>query len=186
VFPDSASLFVTGVEDPAGYAETQGFWRNVYGFDMSAMLEERDRFVESTVDVAVVDVKKLVTDTARLLHLDMASAKTADLDFEAPFALRASREGLLQGLLVHFDVGFQSGCSHPVTLSTAAWLPPTHWKQTVLHLAKPLRLAAGASVRGTLRATRRAANPRDYDIVVTLRAEGDETEVYVQDFAIKA
>ena len=37
VYPSRATMMVAGVEDGAGRQNKLGFWKNVYGFDMSCM-----------------------------------------------------------------------------------------------------------------------------------------------------
>ena len=80
--------------------------------------------------------------------------------------------GELRSLVLHFDTDFDL-TAHGGTSSrfrTSPGSPPTHWKQTVLYLRRPLPLAAGARVEGTLSLSRNGNYERGYDIAATLRA----------------
>jgi protein arginine N-methyltransferase 3 len=57
-----------------------------------------------------------------------------------------------------------------VTFSTGPHATPTHWQQTALMLAAPLRLPVGARLEGRLGMVRDAANPREYRFLVEAKA----------------
>ena len=149
----------------------------------------------------------MLTDEATLRTFAMLTVTDADLDFTAPFALTAHTAGEprclvahsgsdlsclpgcailsvgeLRSLVLHFDTDFDL-TAHGGTSSrfrTSPGSPPTRWKRAVLYLRRPLPLAAGARVEGTLSLSRNGNYERGYDIAATLRA-GDgpvDTQIF--------
>ena len=59
------------------------FWRDVYGFDMTAMLEK----AHEEVLIRTMQAQELGGEAATILELDLHTATVADLSFTAPFKL---------------------------------------------------------------------------------------------------
>ncbi|KXZ55523.1 hypothetical protein GPECTOR_2g1072 [Gonium pectorale] len=171
VLPDRALIYIAGASSAAGGL---GFWRDVYGFNMTPVAEA---IAEAGRGQAVVlDVKKehLITSTACVRDLDLCTMRPEDQDFTADFRLEAlpaaeageGQEGQaaaaavpgtaggeqeVGAIALWFDTAFSSRhcAEHPVLLSTSPLSPPTHWAQTLLTLRRPVRLApAGGGAAG--------------------------------------
>lgn len=151
---------ITGTSEAAGGL---GFWRNVYGFDMSPIAGAIAEAGRGQAVVLDIDRKHVRTTTARVRQLDMCTMKPEDQDFTSEFTLEllppvagaeaeagaagveaaeagAGQQG--QGevgcIVLWFDTEFSGRhCQqHPVRLSTSPFEPTTHWVQTLLTLRK--------------------------------------------------
>lgn len=88
MFPDSATLFLAGLEDQDYKEEKIGFWDDVYGFDYSCIKEIALR--EPLVDT--VDLKNVVTNPCAVRTFDLLRVTKDELAFTAPFRLQATRK----------------------------------------------------------------------------------------------
>lgn len=87
MMPDSASLYMSAIEDQEYKEEKIGFWDDVYGFDYSCIKDIALR--EPLVDT--VELKSVVCDPACVKQLDLLTIKKEDLTFASDFALKATR-----------------------------------------------------------------------------------------------
>lgn len=85
--PDSATLFLSAIEDQEYKEEKIGFWDDVYGFDYSCIKDIALK--EPLVDT--VELKSVVCDPAKVLHLDLTKCTKEDLAFKNSFQLTATR-----------------------------------------------------------------------------------------------
>ncbi|GLC40712.1 hypothetical protein PLESTB_000030300 [Pleodorina starrii] len=165
VLPDRASIFIAGASSAAGGL---GFWKDVYGFDMSPVAGAIAEAGQGQAVVLEVRPEHLITDTACVKELDLCTMRSEDQDFTAEFRLQAlppptpqptnpdaqpaQQPQQPQGgsgprevgcIALWFETAFsQRHCSeHPVVLSTSPYQPTTHWVQTLLTLRKPVPLA---------------------------------------------
>lgn len=175
VYPNKSMMYVAGVETNQLKKETVDFWPNVYGFDMSVLIEEEEKFPGSTVEV--VDPRTIMSSTSELAAFDIMTIKDAELDFESNFTLNFERDDVFSGFLTWFDVDFDHGCSTPINMDTSPRTTPTHWKQTLFHLSKGLTVKAGDSVTCHMVASRGKVNTREYDVTVRYRLNRKGEEV---------
>lgn len=167
LLPDTATLYLVGIEDAEYRAEKLDFWDDVYGFDMACI--KSLAMAEPLVDV--VEAGQVCTGVAALQHFDIKTMTKSDAAFSARFELSATRNDYVHALVAFFDVAF-TACHTPVHFSTGPASRPTHWKQTVLYLDHTLTLCEGESVAGTLSCAPNPSNPRDLDIGLTYEAAG--------------
>ncbi|KAK0552121.1 Nuclear SAM-dependent mono-and asymmetric methyltransferase [Tilletia horrida] len=168
LFPDKATLFLSAIEDEEYKNEKIGFWDDVYGFDYSCIKEVALR--EPLVDT--VDVKSVVCDPHPIKHLDLMTVKKEDLAFHSEFTLRATRDDYAHAFIGWFDISFDA-CHKPVQFSTGPQARYTHWKQTVFYTRDMLTLNANDLVNGTITCAPNGKNPRDLDIKITWKVEGE-------------
>lgn len=88
MFPDTATLYLSAIEDSDYKEEKINFWDDVYGFDYSCIKDIALR--EPLVDT--VELRSVVCDPVAIKHLDLLTIKKEDLDFESEFRLRATRD----------------------------------------------------------------------------------------------
>ncbi|KAK9449302.1 S-adenosyl-L-methionine-dependent methyltransferase [Limtongia smithiae] len=161
IFPDRASLHIAGIEDGEYKEEKIGFWSDVYGFDFSPF--QPLALTEPLVDT--VDVKAVVTDSCRILDLDLYTVTKEDLEFASNFTLRARRNDFVHAFIAWFDIEF-SKCHKPIRFSTGPHAKYTHWKQTVFYTNSVITLNYGETLTGRLTSKPNARNPRDLDITI--------------------
>lgn len=154
------------------------FWRDVYGFDMTAMLEK----AHEEVLIRTMQAKELAGDPATIVELDLHTATVADLSFSKPFSTTWKGEfDTLEGFVIWFDTPFSPDSqakevnSKWLNLSTSPSGEPTHWQQGVLLIEKPdQKLSAGESISGTVSYKKREES-RGLDIEVKWGANSAQT-----------
>lgn len=132
------------------------FWRDVYGFDMTSMLEK----AHEEVLIRTMESKELAGDAATVLELNLHTATVADLNFTNSFSTTWNGRGefdTLEGFVVWFDTPFSPDSSAKtvskdwLNLSTSPSGTPTHWQQGVLLIEDPSRkVAEGEKIEGTV------------------------------------
>lgn len=184
VYPDKATMYISGCNNQSYREKYIDFWKDVYGFDMSCLIKEEDKFRDCSIEV--VEEKAVVTNTATLFAIDVQTVQKKQLDFSTDFNLSVTRDDMLERFVVHFDTDFRRGLDKPVTLDTGFAVPETHWRQTVFTLAKPLKVAKGDVIKGHMEAKRGKDNEREYEVSINYRlvSGGTSGAHFVQSFTI--
>lgn len=164
ILPDKCSIHIAGIEDSQYKQEKVNFWKDVYGFDYSPFIPLVMR--EPIVDT--VERKCVNTTRAKLITFDLNTVTIPDLAFEADFVLQAKRQDVISGLVAWFDIEFPAPKEHaPVTFSTGAHAPYTHWKQTVFYTPDDMECEIGDTLKGHLTCEPNKANNRDLDVAIS-------------------
>jgi len=175
-----------------GFVSVRLVWDDVYGFDYSCIKEIALR--EPLVDT--VDLKAVVTNPCKLavsentylfvlpklrelsserIYLqtfDLLTVTKEQLKFVADFKLTATRNDYVHAFLGWFDCAFRA-CHKPVSFSTGPHAKYTHWKQTVFYLNDMITLNQNDNIEGTISVAPNGKNPRDLDIVIDYKADGE-------------
>ncbi|PWN21416.1 S-adenosyl-L-methionine-dependent methyltransferase [Microstroma glucosiphilum] len=171
MMPDEATLYLSAIEDQEYKNEKIGFWDDVYGFDYSCIKDIALK--EPLVDT--VELKAVVCDPAKVLHLDLTKCTKADLTFSNTFTLKASRNDYVHAFLGWFDIGFEA-CHKPVRFSTGPHSRYTHWKSTVFYIPEALMLSQDQEIKGSIKVSPNERNHRDLDIVLGWEVQGQGEE----------
>ncbi len=161
--PSHATLRIAPLADSDLKASHIDFWRDVYGFDMTAMLER----AHEEVVVRVLDQDELTSNNlgsdVPFLELDLHTTRVEDLTFTKPFTVtwkkddknandeEKERKKTLEGFVVWFDIIFGtsrtvlSGMTAAearekkglVTFSTGPYSPATHLQQGIFLIENP-------------------------------------------------
>jgi len=177
IFPDRASMWISAIEDQEYRDEKINFWDDVYGFNMSCIKEMA--LLEPLVDVCKPD--QLVSDSAKILEIDLYKVTKEELDFESKFNLTITRNDFIHALVVYFNVEF-SKCHTQIRFSTGPRSAYTHWKQTVFYLQDPIVANRAEIFSGTIKVKRNAKNPRDLDIILTHKLTGKQSRPEITRF----
>merc|ERR1712079_126178 len=102
MFPDRATLYITGIEDRQYKDDKINWWDDVYGFDMSSI--RKVAVSEPLVDS--VDHKCVVTNNCLIKEIDIQTVRKEDIPFEAPFHLQVRRNDYIQALVAFFNIEF--------------------------------------------------------------------------------
>jgi len=167
MLPDTATLYISAIEDQEYKEEKIDFWDDVYGFNYSCIKEIALR--EPLVDT--VDLRAVVCDPAAVKHVNLLTVRKEDLAFKSDFSLRATRNDYVHAFLGWFDIGFEA-CHKPVRFSTGPHSRYTHWKQTVFYTRETLTVSQGDTIRGTLSCAPNSRNKRDLDITFRYAVDG--------------
>lgn len=168
IFPDKATMYIAALEDGEYKDEKINFWDDVYGFNMSHIKELALR--EPLVDV--VESKALVTKSSVLKKIDIYTVKKEELAFTSPFKLVASRDDYIHAFIAWFDIEFTE-CHKHIHFSTGPYAQYTHWKQTVFYLRDTLTVNSGETVEGVLTCEPNKKNPRDLNINIEYKFNGE-------------
>ncbi|CAC5395138.1 PRMT1 [Mytilus coruscus] len=180
IFPDKYWLYLIAFEDKRFIQDTESFWDNVQGYDMSSIIQHQD-FDRMYVDV--IDASKVVSNSCLIKEIDLYKVKEKELSFEAPYHIQCKKTGFVDGFLTYFDTGF-SHCVRKTAFSTAPEAKPTHWKQTVIPFWNTsLTVTKGDSLYGTFSLKPHAYNRRGLDVKINVSKDTGSGLLLQKDFA---
>ncbi|GMI06899.1 hypothetical protein TrRE_jg4662 [Triparma retinervis] len=173
VFPDKTELYLVGFSDPERMKEEVNIWKDIGGVDMTPMME----CVEKEAVVDFIDHSSLCTIPVPIHTLDIPTCKLEEcLEWERAFTMSfATDDAVIDGIVGYFEVAFIGGTKKPVGFSTAPFAKPTHWKQTLFYLKKPISGNKGDTVMGEIKVTSNLKNGRDFDVKLKV-GDGDWQE----------
>ncbi|KAJ9639268.1 Ribosomal protein arginine N-methyltransferase rmt3 [Knufia peltigerae] len=180
--PSHASLRIAPLADSELKASHIDFWRHVYGFDMTPMLER----AHEEVIVRVTDKKELAAKSVPFLELDLHTCQVGDLTFTKPFAA-TWKDGfkVLEGFVVWFDIIFATGRKQNVNagmtaaeakkagvvaFSTGPATEATHWQQGIFLIKNPGKteeFEKGDLVSGEITYLKKQGQERSLDIEIS-------------------
>jgi protein arginine N-methyltransferase 3 len=192
--PSHASLRIAPLADSDLKASHIDFWRDVYGFDMTAMLERAHE--EALVRLA--DERELAAEAFPFLELDLHRTTVDDLTFTKPFKA-TWKEGfkLLEGFVVWFDIIFgtsryldiapgltaaEAKKKGLVSFSTGPRSEATHWQQGIFLIKDPAdEFSAGDQVEGEVKYLKKQGQERSLDIEISwAKSDGGKDQVKKQ------
>jgi len=167
IVPDRATLTLAATS--ARVAEGREWWRNVWGFDMSAI--ERRSLGEAQVEK--VAEREVVTDSCLVAEISLYTCTKADLWLTSPWSLTSSSDCYIGGLLLYWSLHFSPSSSYlPSSTSSHSSLPldlmhtlpapltglhsfsttpgVTGAKQVVMGLSRAVTLREGETMEGYL------------------------------------
>merc|ERR1712147_406677 len=121
--------------------------------------------------VDVVEPKQVVTDSCLVKEFDLSTVTVEELNFTAPFEIRARRNDYVHAFVAFFTVDF-AACHKRTGFSTGPEARYTHWKQTVFYLEDTLTVKCGEEVSGNFNIHQNERNKRDLDISLKYSFEG--------------
>jgi len=86
VYPNKADMLIAGFEASHQNTNKVDFWKDVYGFDMSCLIEETERTNNMGSEVIQIEAKSLMTNTDTLLNLNIGNVQDRQLDFLKVFS----------------------------------------------------------------------------------------------------
>ncbi|KAJ9075100.1 hypothetical protein DSO57_1039496 [Entomophthora muscae] len=103
--PNYCQILLAGFSDQELVNDKLTYWDDVYGFQMYGMKEMvyRDALVDTLSSDAVITTATSIKD------LPLMEINSAALDFQSPFEIKATKTGLLHGLVGYFDTLFTTG-----------------------------------------------------------------------------
>eukprot|EP01112_Ceratiomyxa_fruticulosa_P019796 TRINITY_DN6568_c0_g1_i2.p1 TRINITY_DN6568_c0_g1~~TRINITY_DN6568_c0_g1_i2.p1 ORF type:complete len:590 (-),score=126.34 TRINITY_DN6568_c0_g1_i2:79-1731(-) len=186
LFPHNATLILTAIDDEEYFEDNVQFWDQVYGFNMSVMKPH----TLSEPMVCVVPPKFIISDSYKVLDIDISTATKQSLDFSSNFCLNITTDSTTCHAIVgYFDVAFPTfnqdkkpeAFEPGQGFSTSPTETPTHWKQTVFFLETPLRnLMKGDCLKGNINVSRNKRNFRNLDIFIEYWVESPEKNIKIE------
>lgn len=148
LLPNRCTVNLVGLGDEERHSEFVGFWKDVYGFDMSNMQSK-------ILDEAIVDVcrsEHLISDKIVLTDLNLHDVDYTYPNFEHDFELKIQKSGKFTAFVGYFDTFFE--LPQHVEFSTGPDSMPTHWKQVIFYVRDPVAVNEGDIVRGRFSCSR--------------------------------
>lgn len=193
--PSHCTLFIAPFVDSELVSENVDFWRDVYGFDMSAMLPAGFQ------DVLIKSISKenLVAKPAPFLQLPLHDIKTVDLTFTKDFSVQLTSEEatLIDGWVIWFDTFFQTSPTDvvPIDARAESWGTTdqkgnafttgpggarTHWESGILLIdrgrVKDKPQATSHALTGSITYRKRTEYKRGLDLEVIWSSGNGEDE----------
>lgn len=166
LLPDRARLFLAPLD-------------NVAGIDENRFPGLRET-ISSQMWVSVLNPTRLMAEPACILELDLNTAqKYETATFASPFRFVLNKTGQLNGFGLWFDVSFGKTVP-PVVLSTAPWLPSTHWAQALWVLPVDIDVKPGDEVSGIFSQTSITPSAASYRARVEWGSGAGETLSFTQ------
>ena len=123
MLPDRAQVFVAAIEDAEYKNSKIGFWKNVYGVDMSCLSGAAMK--EPLIDCC--EGSMICSTYCMILDLDLCHMKKEEVEFSSEYCIEIKREDRVHALIAWFDTRF-GNLENPITLSTSPYKKYTHWK----------------------------------------------------------
>ncbi|XP_070832541.1 protein arginine N-methyltransferase 2 [Chaetodon trifascialis] len=154
MWPSSAALTLVPCQANSYYAEKMAFWEQPYGLDFTPLqpLAQQEFFTKPKFS-HLIEPDDCLTAPCDVISLDMYTLQVKDLEeMKGQFHFCAEKSGVLHGFTAWFTVHFESletgGAA--VELNTGPYSEPTHWKQTLFMLDRPVSVFAGDSISGSV------------------------------------
>ena len=138
IFPNKATMHLTGIEDFSYKKQKIHFWDEVYGINMSCI--KPAAISEPLIDRC--DQEPVMTSIAKIFDINLNTVKKEDLDFSNSYEVTVLNNNTMHAFVAWFDVSFDC-VPNIVSFSTGPFSPQTHWKQTVFYLEKDLLVQKG-------------------------------------------
>lgn len=114
----------------------------------------------------------IISNSCKILELDLCTMKTSDVEFTAKYALTSTSNDKCHGLVSWWDTEF-SNLQNPVMLSTSPYNKCTHWKQTVFYSSMDMQLYKGDVLHGSIANRKSLVNFRELDIKISYHVDND-------------
>lgn len=188
--PSHCSLHIAPLMDPDYVSDNIEFWYDVYGFDMSAMLEK----IYDDVLIRSVKPQSLAAPSCPFLTLPLHDVKVEDLTFRKNFSIEIQQMvENMDGFVLWFDTFFLPGRSTTlpanaraedwkhgnrpgVAFTTGPGGKETHWQSGVMLIDRkshpPRVMPNGTKISGTVGYAEAGSNKRGLELELTWNIEG--------------
>jgi type I protein arginine methyltransferase len=189
--PSHCVLQIAPVCDPEYIADSFDFWYDVYGFDMTAMMDK----IYDDVLVRHLRPQELTAPSCPFFTLPLHNITKKDLDFTKSFEVTLNKDvESLDAWVVWFDTFFctdrravlleeedaitkwkRDGC---VAFTTGPAGKETHWRSGVMVIDRkkqgPVALAKGTKVSGNIGYLKAKHHERDLDIDISWKSADEK------------
>ncbi|XP_049851608.1 protein arginine N-methyltransferase 1-like [Schistocerca gregaria] len=175
VCPDRQRMYVVAMRAEKLREQKVDFWKQAYGIRMESLC----KLVCSTPLIESMADATPISNAFMFFELDCQIAAADQVEKPMFYSLSIHFDSVIDCLVIYFDTLFTGDPSadiQPVTFSTGPESPETHWRQTVLMLARPLPVAEGSLVSGTIQFEPCRRHSRDLSISLTVCIDGQLVE----------
>ncbi|CAN8258705.1 unnamed protein product [Cochlearia groenlandica] len=112
ILPSHATLYMAPISHPDRYSHSIDFWRNVYGIDMSAMMQLAKQCAFEEPSVESISGETVLTWPEVVKHIDCQTIKIQELDsITARYKFKSMLRAPMHGFAFWFDVEFSGPAS---------------------------------------------------------------------------
>ncbi|XP_010533207.1 PREDICTED: probable protein arginine N-methyltransferase 6 [Tarenaya hassleriana] len=112
ILPSHATLYMAPITHPDRYSQSIDFWRNVYGIDMSAMMQLAKQCAFEEPSVETISGENVLTWPHVVKHVDCYSIQTHELDsVTTRYKFKSMMRAPMHGFAFWFDVEFSGPAS---------------------------------------------------------------------------
>uniref|UniRef100_A0A1A8J1Y5 Protein arginine N-methyltransferase 2 n=1 Tax=Nothobranchius kuhntae TaxID=321403 RepID=A0A1A8J1Y5_NOTKU len=154
MWPSTAALTLVPCRADRYYAEKMSFWERPYGLDFTPLqpLAQQEFFTKPKFSHHL-EPEDCLAVSCDVICLDMHTLQVSDLEeMKGEFHFCMEKSGIFHGFTAWFTVQFESlemgGAT--VKLNTGPDSEPTHWKQTLFMLDRPVSVNVGDILSGTV------------------------------------
>ncbi|XP_047225537.1 protein arginine N-methyltransferase 2 isoform X5 [Girardinichthys multiradiatus] len=188
MWPSSAALTLVPCQADSYYSEKMAFWERPYGLDFTPLqpLAQQEFFTKPKFS-HLIDPKDCLSAPCDVICLNMYTVQVRDLEeMEGEFKFCVVKPGVFHGFTAWFTVQFESleAGGATVELDTGPNSDPTHWKQTLFMLDKPIHVYGGDSIRGNIVLRRNPVWRRHMTVTLhwTINSSSDNCQVGTKSF----
>ncbi|KAJ0264534.1 protein arginine N-methyltransferase 6 [Hirschfeldia incana] len=202
ILPSHATLYMAPISHPDRYSHSIDFWRNVYGIDMSAMMQLAKQCAFEEPSVESISGETVLTWPEVVKHIDCQTIKIQELDsVTSKYKFKSMMRAPMHGFAFWFDVEFsepakntsatsvangsssvspsregnqkkRSNPSDALVLSTSPEAPPTHWQQTIVYFYDPIDVEQDQVIEGSVTLSQSKENRRFMNIHLEYTSAG--------------
>ena len=121
--------------------------------------------------VDTVDSNMIMSDSCKVLDLDLVNCRKEDVNFSSQYTLNMKYTDRVHGLVAWFDTPFDR-LERPVMLSTSPYKKYTHWKQTVFYMEEDIDVRDGDVLYGSVACRQSTDNFRELDVKISYHYDG--------------
>ena len=145
IFPDKATLYLSGIQDEEFKKSKFQMWDNVYNVNMSSV--KNASFKEPLIDT--FNKKNIISNIYPIYVIDMYKIRENQINFSANFELIFHQSDSLSALAGWFDVEF-SKTPNTIKFTTSPLNQFTKWKQTLFYLENDIKVEKGNIMKGII------------------------------------
>eukprot|EP00698_Gefionella_okellyi_P001466 TRINITY_DN11409_c1_g1_i2.p1 TRINITY_DN11409_c1_g1~~TRINITY_DN11409_c1_g1_i2.p1 ORF type:complete len:501 (+),score=111.49 TRINITY_DN11409_c1_g1_i2:44-1546(+) len=164
VLPDRSQIFIAGT-NVTSHDDSTAFWKDVYGFDFSAVYESAGKRKKCEAVVETVPASGVCTSAAVILDIDIVTMQQSTQTFSSSSQLSVAKAGKITGFVTWFDCIF-GRMAEAVVLPTGPATTTTHWEQTVFTLPAALDVSEGDQICVKMACQPSRENKRHLDITL--------------------
>jgi type I protein arginine methyltransferase len=194
--PSHCTLVMSTLHDPEYINDHISFWKEVYGFSMTSMLEK----IHEDAQALHMPLSTISSEPFIFKTLPLHTITLKELDFVKNFEVTVTKDDVdsLDGFIIWFDNFFLTSRDDvlPADARAETWKgkgnafttgpggKETHWREGVLLIdnvtkgskGNKLELKKGQQISGSIEYKKRDTNSRELDIEVAWKIKGDEKE----------
>lgn len=156
IFPDKATLYISGIQDEEFKQNKFKMWDNVYNVNMNCV--KNVSFKDPLIDT--FNKKNILSTICPIFEVDLYKIRENEINFSNSYELIFNKNDNLSAIAGWFDVEF-SKTPNKIKFTTSPFNQYTKWKQTIFYLEKNIKVYKGSILKGSFCVR---LDPNSYDM----------------------